>query len=167
MGRRELMTERKDYYQILGIEKTSDKKAIKRAYKNAALKYHPDVSKDPNAEEKFKELTEAYAVLSDDTKRREYDSQGFKIIKRYNREELIKTVDLDKIFKGIDIVLSMEKKHGIISGAVGAAVAGRRAKRKSNTSFLTELASDTISTLLGGSSSTKGHRHRHRRRRGR
>ena len=158
------MTERKDYYQLLGIQKTGDKKAIRRAYKNAALKYHPDLSKVPNAEEKFKELTVAYAVLSDDNKRMEYDLQGFEGVKKYCCEDLIKTVDLDKVFKGIDIVLSMKKKQAKKSASVGANLGSKNARKKGNTSFLTELASDFLKTFLECSSKVKTHRCRRRRR---
>lgn len=63
----------KDYYQILGVESDADAKAIKTAYRRLARKYHPDVSEDKNAESKFKEMAEAYEVLSDPAKRAEYD----------------------------------------------------------------------------------------------
>jgi len=63
----------KDYYKILGVEPDADKKQIKTAYRKLARKYHPDVSKQDDAEAKFKEVSEAYEVLKDDGKRAEYD----------------------------------------------------------------------------------------------
>ncbi|MBH3427581.1 MAG: curved DNA-binding protein [Pseudomonas sp.] len=63
----------KDYYKILGVEPTADEKAIKTAYRKLARKYHPDVSKERDAEEKFKEVNEAHDVLSSAEKRAEYD----------------------------------------------------------------------------------------------
>lgn len=63
----------KDYYKILGVEPTADEKTIKTAYRKLARKYHPDVSKEPGAEDKFKEASEAYEALSDPEKRAEYD----------------------------------------------------------------------------------------------
>ncbi|ASK33976.1 DnaJ C-terminal domain-containing protein [Alloalcanivorax mobilis] len=63
----------KDYYQILGVEPNADDKAVKAAYRRLARKYHPDVSKDDNAEARFKEVAEAYQVLKDSAKRAEYD----------------------------------------------------------------------------------------------
>uniref|UniRef100_A0A8D0FD72 J domain-containing protein n=1 Tax=Strix occidentalis caurina TaxID=311401 RepID=A0A8D0FD72_STROC len=66
----------KDYYKILGIQSGANEDEIKKAYRKMALKYHPDKNKDPNAEEKFKEIAEAYDVLSDPKKRAFYDQYG-------------------------------------------------------------------------------------------
>lgn len=63
----------KDYYQILQVSDTADLKKIKKAYRKLALKYHPDTSPEPDGEERFKEVTEAYEVLKDTKKRAEYD----------------------------------------------------------------------------------------------
>ncbi len=69
--------EYKDYYKVLGIEKTSSEKEIRQAYRRLARKYHPDVNPhDKSAQERFKEINEAYDVLSDADKRRKYDSLG-------------------------------------------------------------------------------------------
>jgi molecular chaperone DnaJ len=66
----------KDYYSILGVEKGSSKEDIKKAYKKMARKYHPDVSKESDAEQKFKDINEAASVLLDDEKRKRYDTYG-------------------------------------------------------------------------------------------
>lgn len=71
----------KDYYKILDVEPTADDKAIKTAYRKLARKYHPDVSKEAGAEDKFKEASEAYEVLSSPEKRAEYDE-----IRKYGRQ---------------------------------------------------------------------------------
>ena len=66
----------KDYYEILGITRDADAQTIKSAYRKLARKYHPDVNKTKDAEEKFKDINEAYEVLSDSAKRQRYDSLG-------------------------------------------------------------------------------------------
>ena len=67
------MSEKRDYYEVLGVSKDADAKEIKKAYRKLAMKYHPDKNPgDKAAEEKFKEINEAYEVLSDENKRKMY-----------------------------------------------------------------------------------------------
>ncbi|MEI8377702.1 MAG: DnaJ C-terminal domain-containing protein [bacterium] len=66
----------KDYYEILGLKKNADEKEVKSAYRKLARKYHPDVNKDASSSGKFKDINEAYEVLSDKEKRRKYDALG-------------------------------------------------------------------------------------------
>ena len=69
---------KRDYYEVLGVEKNAGADEIKKAYRKKAMQYHPDRNPgDKTAEEKFKEVGEAYAVLSDDAKRARYDQFGF------------------------------------------------------------------------------------------
>ncbi len=67
---------KRDYYEVLGVDKNADAKEIKKAFKMLAKKYHPDLNKDADAEEKFTEVQDAYAVLSDENKRAQYDQYG-------------------------------------------------------------------------------------------
>jgi len=96
------MSEKRDYYEVLGVSKDASKDEIKRAYRELALKYHPDRNKSPGAEEKFKELSEAYAVLSDDEKRVQYDRFGHAGISgRWSAEDIFRGGDFEDIFRDL------------------------------------------------------------------
>ncbi|MCA9381189.1 molecular chaperone DnaJ [Candidatus Dojkabacteria bacterium] len=71
------MAEKRDYYEVLGINKSASKQEIKKAYRKLAKEYHPDRNKEANAEEKFREIQEAYEILSDEQKRQAYNQYGF------------------------------------------------------------------------------------------
>ncbi|MBU0995541.1 MAG: J domain-containing protein [Proteobacteria bacterium] len=92
-----------DYYSVLGVDKTATPEEIKKAYRKLAMKYHPDKTKgDKTAEEKFKKISEAYAVLSDSKKKQEYDtfgSTGFQ--QRYSQEDIFRNFDFSDIFRDL------------------------------------------------------------------
>ena len=71
-----MATQKKDYYEILGVSRKASQDEIKKAFRKYALKYHPDRNKSSEAQEKFKEINEAYQVLSDPEKRSIYDQYG-------------------------------------------------------------------------------------------
>ena len=88
----------RDYYDVLGVSRDADTAAIKNAFRELAMKYHPDRNKAPDAEEKFKEIAEAYAVLSDPQKRAQYDSGGFAEVAGFTPEDLFGGIDFGDIF---------------------------------------------------------------------
>lgn len=91
-----------DYYDILGVSKNTDEKEIKKAYRKLALKYHPDRNKSKDAEEKFKEISTAYAVLSNPEKRKVYDQYGQAGIDgRFNQEDIFRNTDFADILRGV------------------------------------------------------------------
>ncbi|RPJ76933.1 MAG: J domain-containing protein, partial [Desulfobacteraceae bacterium] len=90
-----------DYYKILNVPRDASEADIKKAYRKLAMKYHPDHAKgDKTAEERFKKISEAYAVLSDKQKRQEYDtfgSEGFR--QRFSQEDIFKGFNINDILR--------------------------------------------------------------------
>lgn len=105
---------KRDYYEVLGVSRDASPEEIKNAYRELAMKYHPDRNKSPDAEEKFKEISEAYAVLSDAEKREQYDRWGHVgISERYTVSDIFRDFDFDVFrefgfgFSGIDRIFDM------------------------------------------------------------
>ncbi len=122
----------KDYYKILGVNKDASDEKIKKAYRKLAMKYHPDQNKgDKQAEEHFKEVNEAYAVLSDKEKRRQYDmfgSEGFQ--QRFSQEDIFRNFDFGQVFR--EFGFGSEDVFGRIFGGMGG---GRRPFRRGGGGF--------------------------------
>ena len=99
------MSTKRDYYEILGVKKNTSLDEIKKAYRELALRYHPDRvpgEQKKAAEEKFKEISEAYAVLSDSQKRALYDQYGHSgIDQKYAYEDIFKGADFNSVFEGL------------------------------------------------------------------
>lgn len=87
---------------MLGIDRGAEQKAVKDAFRNLAMKYHPDRNKEAGAEERFKEIAEAYAVLSDPKKRAEYDARGFSGVEGFSQDDLYGGINFDDIFGGLN-----------------------------------------------------------------
>ncbi len=97
-----MATNQRDYYEVLGVPRDADEKAIKSAFRSLALKYHPDRNKEAGAEERFKQIAEAYAVLSDPKKRKDYDSRGFAGVAGFSTEDLYGGIDFGDLFGGLN-----------------------------------------------------------------
>jgi molecular chaperone DnaJ len=95
------LPEPRDYYEVLGVTRDADAKAIKDAFRTLALQYHPDRNKEPGATDRFKEIAEAYAVLSDPAKRADYDARGHAGVSGFSAEDLFGNIDFEDIFGGI------------------------------------------------------------------
>ncbi len=95
---------KRDYYEVLGVDRAATRDQIKHAYRQLALKYDPDRNKDPDAPTNFREIAEAYAVLSDDVKRREYDATGHAgVSERWTAEDLFRDFQFGDFFGGVSM----------------------------------------------------------------
>jgi molecular chaperone DnaJ len=91
--------QKRDYYEILGVDRTATQEQIKQAYRQLALKWHPDRNPSPEATDKFREIAEAYAVLSDETKRKTYDTTGHEgVSERWSTEDLFRDFHFGDFF---------------------------------------------------------------------
>jgi len=135
----------RDYYDVLGIPKTAGKDDIKAAYRKLALQYHPDRNKSPEAEEKFKEMSEAYAVLSDDEKRKQYDTYGKEAVyERYGQEDIFRGADFSDIFGnagGFGFGGGFEDLLGALLGGAGGR---RRANRGDDLTLHMQLSLEEV-----------------------
>ena len=89
----------RDYYEVLGVSRDASPEDLKAAFRRLARQYHPDVNKSPDAEERFKEINEAYAVLSDSEKRATYDRYGTEGLRNTGGMPDFTTVDFSDIFE--------------------------------------------------------------------
>jgi len=92
--------EKRDYYEVLGVGRNASEDELKSAFRKLARQHHPDVSSDPNAEENFKEINEAYAILSDGEKRAAYDRYGHAGVNTQGMPDFT-NIDLSDILEGI------------------------------------------------------------------
>jgi len=118
------MASPRDYYEVLGVSRDADAKAIKSAYRKLAMKYHPDRNKEEAAVEQFKEVSEAYAVLSDEEKRQTYDRYGHAgFDERYSQEDIFRGADFSEF--GFDLGNIFRSIFGGSGGFGGGPVQGR------------------------------------------
>ncbi len=96
--------QKRDYYEVLGVDRKATQAEIRSAYRKLALKYHPDRNKEPDAANKFKEVSEAYAILSDENKRRQYDQFGHAGISgRYSAEDIFGGINFEDILRSFGL----------------------------------------------------------------
>ena len=115
---------KRDYYEVLGVPKTASEDEIKQAYRRLARQYHPDVAKEnpKAAEEKFKEISEAYEVLADTEKRARYDQQGFAGVETdfgpggFNWQNFTHVGDLEDLFGGSNLFQQLFANFGMPFG---------------------------------------------------
>ena len=129
---------KRDYYEVLGMDRSATRDQLKQAYRQLALKYHPDRNKESDATVKFREIAEAYAVLSDDAKRREYDATGHAGVgERWTPEDLMRDFQFGDFFGG---------RFDDLSGAFGD-LFGHRTRPRSAPSRGVDLRYDLDLTL--------------------
>ncbi|MDD5005510.1 MAG: molecular chaperone DnaJ [Candidatus Omnitrophica bacterium] len=147
------MSTKRDYYEILGVKKSASLDEIKKSYRSLALQYHPDrvpAEKKKEAEEKFKEISEAYAVLSDSQKRSLYDQYGHSgVDQRYSTEDIFRGADFSSIFEdlaggfGGSIFESIFGDTGFDAFG-GGGRRSRRARRGRDLEFETEITLEEV-----------------------
>ena len=135
----------KDYYKILGVKKNASTGDIKKAYRKLAMKYHPDRNKDnKTAEEKFKEISEAYAVLSDPEKKKQYDmfgAEGFQ--QRYSQEDIFSSFDFSDILREFGFGNIGGRKRGGGAGIFNHIFSGESSPRYRTNSVFTDFGGRT------------------------
>ncbi|MGI0100243.1 MAG: DnaJ domain-containing protein [Candidatus Micrarchaeaceae archaeon] len=127
----------KDYYKVLGVGKSASADEIKKAYRELALKYHPDRNKNKDAEETFKQINEAYAVLSDPEKRKQYDSfgpEGFG--RRFTEDDIFRGFNFEDIIR--------EFQDNMFSGNFGTQFGGEMFSQQEQTGVNLYLSFDDI-----------------------
>ena len=157
----------KDYYALLGVEKGASPEQIKKAYRKLAVRYHPDKNPgDKSAEERFKEVTEAYAVLSDPEKRRQYDQFGETgFHQRFSQEDIFRNVDLNDIFREFGFGGGDDLFSQLFGGRGGAfrdgTFHGGRVRPVKGQDLLRRLSIPFRQSILGGERQIDLTRHGH------
>jgi len=122
---------KRDYYEVLGIDRNADETAIKKAYRSLAMKYHPDRNPgDAEAVERMKEINEAYAVLTDAHKRQLYDTYGHAGLEGYTQADIFRGVDFSSLFKEFGLGDMFGFGGGLFDSFFGRRTTTRRGPRK-------------------------------------
>lgn len=158
------MVSKADYYEVLGVERNATQKQIKDAYRRLARKYHPDVNPDPKAADKFKEVGEAYEVLSNPEKRAQYDRFGHAAFEGVGgsgaRAYQGVTIDLEDIFGGGGGFGGFEDIFNIFGTSMGRGGAASRARAARQGADLQYVVDLTLEEAARGVKKTiRYHRH--------
>ncbi|MBI4286090.1 MAG: molecular chaperone DnaJ [Chloroflexi bacterium] len=122
---------KEDYYAVLGVARSADEGAIKKAYRDLAMKHHPDRNPDPVAAEQMKVISEAYAVLSDPQKRQLYDTYGHAGLEGYSQQDIFRGVDFSSLFHEFGLRDFFGQGGGLFDSLFGrGATTTRRRVRK-------------------------------------
>lgn len=156
------MTAKRDYYEILGLSKDASHADIEQAYRKYAVQYHPDrvpAEKKEEAREKFKEISEAYAVLSDAQKRKQYDMYGHAgIDSRYSPEDIYRNVDFGSIFQDLGFgARGFESFFGDVFDFFGGARGGAKSARHRGPERGVDIEVPAIITLQDAYRGTEKH----------
>lgn len=130
------------YYEVLGVPRDADADTIKQAYHKLAMQWHPDRNKEAGAEEKFKQIAKAYAILKDPKKRAQYDAQGMEGVAHYTPEDLFGDLDLGELFGDMGF--------GFGGGSVFDRMFGRRAARPTHGQDLRVQMTLDLDTIAEG-----------------
>ncbi|MCD7781915.1 MAG: molecular chaperone DnaJ [Methanosphaera sp.] len=140
------MADKRDYYEVLGVDRDADQKTIKKAYRKLAKQYHPDVNKEEGAADKFKELSEAYGVLSDEDKRRRYDQYGFEGMNGYTQEDIFNNINFEDIFSDFGFGSSGFGSIFDLFGGGGYGSGGSRVQRGADLQRTVDLTLEEVAT---------------------
>jgi len=161
------MAEKRDYYEVLGVTRDADKKAIKDAYRRLARKLHPDVNPDPQAADQFKEVGEAYEVLSDETKKGQYDRLGHDNFAAYQSGGGhpgggfggATTINIEDLFGGAAGGAGFEDLFGDFFGAAmgGRGARGQQRRRGADFQHVLEISLEEASKAVSRTLRYKRH----------
>ncbi|MDG6923155.1 MAG: molecular chaperone DnaJ [Nitrososphaerota archaeon] len=142
--------QKRDYYEVLDVPKDASKEQIKNAYRKLAMQYHPDRNKSPGAEDRFKEISEAYAILSDDAKRAQYDRFGHEGISgRYTSEDIFRQANFDEILRDLGFGFGGFGGGSIFDMFFGNMTgSGRGARRGADLRYDLEITLEQVATGL-------------------
>ncbi|MCK4536378.1 MAG: DnaJ domain-containing protein [Desulfuromonadales bacterium] len=142
----------KDYYAVLGIDKTAGEGQIKKAYRKLAIKHHPDKNPgDKQAEERFKEVSEAYAVLSDPEKKRQYDQFGDAgFHQRFSQEDIFRNADFGDIFREFGFGDGDDIFSQLFGGGRRSGFQNRRPRPVKGQDYLMRVTIPFRQAILGG-----------------